>query len=236
MKTMTWLKIKSAAGIGVAALLVGGATTVVLSDNTSISSSGVKVDANLRGVSIVSIFLKAPTSEVDAIIKEVDATVNHLADGQISIDPNSEMFRDFLKQHPEVEYLASPGIITIAGERGTLSITKTTPLNGTNANVGITLNVTPIVQPDSKIILKFRSEWSELASNIPPTIMITKQEGQTPPFPSVNLFYLRNKIDSNGQTIGKNSNNGSEILITFMNANFVRLEKILKKATAKKTQ
>ncbi|HVU26400.1 MAG TPA: sigma-70 family RNA polymerase sigma factor [Verrucomicrobiae bacterium] len=225
MKTMTWLKIKLAFGIGVVALLVGGATTVVLSDGTSTSSSDIKVDANWRGVSIDPIFLKAPASEFDAII-------NNLTDGQTSINPKSITFQNFLEQHPDVEYLGSPSTITTAGETATFSITKPIQINGVNTNIGITLHVIPTIRPDFKIVLNYQSIWSELISNTSPTIVVTKQEGQMPSLSSGKMFILKTGIDSNAQTIGQNPNNEAETLITFVNANFVRLEK----ATVRRAQ
>jgi RNA polymerase sigma factor (sigma-70 family) len=228
MKTITWLKIKFVIGIGIIALLAGGTAKVVLSDNLSNSRSDeMGAATNLRAALIVPVFLKAPTAEIDAII-------NDFTKGHTSVDPNSDLFKDLLKQHPEVDYLGAPRVITASGIEATVSITKRIQVNGTNANVGITVNVTPTILPDSKIILKFRSEFSQLANTMPPTIAVTKQEGKTPAFSSGGMFFGRTEINNHSQTAGKDSNNEPETLLTFINATL--LDQRLEKATVGRAQ
>jgi RNA polymerase sigma factor (sigma-70 family) len=60
MKTMTWLKLKFAAGMGVAALLAGGVVTVALSGKATDSSAAVIPTGGHTGVTIFSLLEKIP--------------------------------------------------------------------------------------------------------------------------------------------------------------------------------
>jgi RNA polymerase sigma factor (sigma-70 family) len=226
MKTMTWLKIKLPIIAGTVALLVGGTTTIALSDNSSSStSSKIQTITNAQQVLVATFFLKTPTAKVDAVIADFskpNATVNQ----------NSPAFQDLLKQYPDVEYFGAPRAICISGNQATVSITKPVQIDGTNSDVGITLDVTPTVQPDSKISLKIQCELRELESGVSPTIKITKQNGQPSPLKSGGMTVLRNKISDGGQTIGSSPNSGTETLLVFVKATFVkqRLQNIINKA------
>ncbi|MGD0253783.1 MAG: sigma-70 family RNA polymerase sigma factor [Verrucomicrobiota bacterium] len=226
MKTMTLLKIKFAIIAGTAALLVGGTATIALSDNSSSSaSSQIQTITNAQQVLITTFFLKTPTAKVDAVIADFskpNATINQ----------NSPAFQDLLKQYPDVEYFGAPRAICISGNQATVSIKKPVQIDGTNSDVGITLDVTPTVQPDSKISLKIQCELRELENGVSPTIKITKQNGQPSPFKSGGMTILRNKISDGGQTIGSSPNSGTETLLVFVKATLVkqRLQNIIKKA------
>jgi RNA polymerase sigma factor (sigma-70 family) len=226
IKTMTGLKIKLAIIAGTVVLLVGGTATIALSDNSSSSTSNqIQTITNAQQVLIATFFLKTPTAKVDAVIADFskpNATINQ----------NSPTFQDLLKQYPDVEYFGAPRAICISGNQATVSITKPVQINGTNSDVGITLDVTPTVQPDSKISLKIQCELRELESGVSPTIEITKQNGQPSPLKSGGMTVLRNKISDGGQTIGSSPNSGTETLLVFVKATFVkqRLQNITNKA------
>ncbi|HXR03312.1 MAG TPA: sigma-70 family RNA polymerase sigma factor [Verrucomicrobiae bacterium] len=226
MKTMTWLKIKFAIIAGTAALLVGGTATIGLSDNSSSStSSQIQTITNTQQVLITTFFLKTPTAKVDAVIADFSKP-------NVTINQNSKAFQDLLKQYPDVEYFGAPRAIGFSGNQATASITKPVQIDGTNADVGITLDVTPTVQPDSKISLKIQCELRELQNGVSPTIKITKQNGQPSLFKSGEMTILRNKISDGGQTIGNSPNNGAETLLVFVKATLVkqRLQNIIKRA------
>jgi RNA polymerase sigma factor (sigma-70 family) len=226
MKTMTWLKSKLAIIAGTVALLVGGTATIALSDNSSSStSSQIQTITNAQQVLIATFFLKTPTAKVDAVIagfSKLNATINQ----------NSPAFQDLLKQYPDVEYFGAPRAICISGNQATVSITKPVQIDGTNSDVGITLDVTPTVHPDSKISLKIQCELRELESGVSPTIKITKQNGQPSLVKSGETTVLHNKISDGGQTIGSSPNSGTETLLVFVKATFVkqRLQNIINKA------
>ncbi len=224
MKTMTWLKIKLAIITGTVVLLVGGTATIALSDNSSSSTaSQIPTITNAQQVLITTFFLKTPTAKVDAVIADfskLNATINQ----------NSPAFQDLLKQYPEVEYFGAPRAIGFSGNQATVSITKPVQIDGTNSDIGITMDVTPTVQSDSKISLKIQYELRELENGVPPTIKIMKQNEQPSPFKSGRMTVLRNKISDGGQTIDSSPNNGAETLLVFVKATLVkqRLQNILK--------
>jgi RNA polymerase sigma factor (sigma-70 family) len=226
MKTMTWLKIKFAIIVGTAALLAGGTAVIALSDNSSSStSSQIQTITNAQQVLITAFFLKTPTAKVDAVIADFskpNATINQ----------NSKTFQDLLKQYPDVEYFGAPRAIGFSGNQATVSITKLVQIDGTNSNIGITMNLTPTVQPDSKIGLKIQCELRELENGVSPTIRVTKQDEQPTPFQSGGMTVLRNKISDGAQTIGSSPNSGAETLLVFVKATLVkqRLQDIIKKA------
>jgi len=226
MKTMTWLKIKFAIIAGTAALLVGGTATIALSDNSDRStSSQIQTITNVQQVLITTFFLKTPTAKVDAVIADFSKP-------SVPINQNSSAFQDLLKQYPDVEYIGAPRVVGISGNQATVSITKPVQIDGTNSDVGIIVNVTPTVQPDSKISLKIQCELRELENGVSPTIKITKQNGQPPSFKSGEMTVLRNKISDGVQTIGNSPNNGAETLLVFVKATLVkqRLQNIIKRA------
>lgn len=170
MKTMTWLKIKFAAAIVAMALLIAGAATIALSgDSSNPSPSATPAATGSRQVMVVTAFFKAPASKTADLINELSATnaPNH---------PDSKAFRAWLKQHPDADYLGSPQVFTVAGQPAKISITKPEKINGTNADMGIILNVTPTVQPGRKISLKISAEFRELVNDA--SIRTAKQDEQ----------------------------------------------------------
>jgi RNA polymerase sigma factor (sigma-70 family) len=227
MKMMTWMKIKLAMGLGAAALLVGSTATVALSGSLSGSpSEDLHAPTNLQQVLITMVVFKVPTEQVTAIIHD-------FGEPQGAINPNSARFRNLLKQHPDVDYLESPRILTADGIEGNLSSTQQVQVNGTNTDVGITVAVTPTVQPDSKITLKVRFELRELVGGASPSIRVTKQDEQTIPFTSgETTIVIRKKIGDDGQTVGGNPNDGAETLLVFVNTALVkqRLQSIIQRA------
>jgi hypothetical protein len=211
---------------GTVALLVGGTATIALSDNSSSStSSQIQTITNAQQVLIATFFLMTPTAKVDAVIADFSKP-------NATISQNSPAVQDLLKQYSDVEYFGAPRTICISGNQATASITKPVQINGTNSDVGITLDVIPTVQPDSNISLKIQCELRELESGVSPTIKITKQNGQPSPLKSGRMAVLRNKISDGGQTIGSSPNSGTETLLVFVKATFVkqRLQKITNKA------
>ena len=225
MKMMTWMKMKLALGLGAAALLLGTIATVALSGNLSGSPSGdLHATTNLQQVFITTVFLKVPTAKVDAVIHDFGKP-------QGPIYPNSGMFRNLLKQHPEVDCLGSPRILTVDGIEGML--TQQVQVDGTNTNVGIILDVTPTAQPGSKLTLKIRTELREFVDGTSPTAGVAKEDEQTIPFkPGEMTIVIRKKIGDDGQTVGGNPDDGAETLLVFVNTAFVqqRLQSIIKRA------
>ena len=228
LKLMTYAKLKLAIGITAGILLAGGAATVAISGNLSRSpSNDMQAITNLQQVLITTVFLKTPTANVDAVI-------NDFTKPKITINPNAKMFRDLLKQHPDVDYLGSPRITTAPRGEAIASMTKSVQIDGTNTEVGIIVDVTPTVLPDSKISLKIRSELRELVDGMSPSVRVTKADEQTELFKSAETtIVIRKKIGDDGQTVGKNPNDGAETLLIFVNATLVkeRLQNIIKRTS-----
>src|SRR5208282_3077489 len=112
-------------------------------------------------------------------------------------------------------------------------LTQPVQVDGTNTNVGIILDVTPTVQPGSKIALKIRTELRELVDGTSPSVGVAKEDEQTIPFnPGEMTIVIRKKIGDDGQTVGGNPNDGAETLLVFVNTALVkqRLQSIIQRA------
>lgn len=76
MKTMTWLKIKFAVGVSVAALLAGGAATVAISgSNTNADNKAVSAEDTVLivpGMSVGKVRKGMTTNEVEAVLGKPD--------------------------------------------------------------------------------------------------------------------------------------------------------------------
>ncbi len=225
LKIMAWTKMKTAIVVGVGVLLAAGTTTVVVKKINHSPSNDIHAITNLQQVMITMVVLKAPTAEVDAVIHD-------FGEPQIPLNPKSQMFQDMLKRHPDVEYLESPRIITMDGTEASASISKPVQVDGTNTDIGISLYVTPTVQPDSRIALKIRSELRELVDGASPSVRVTKEDEQTKPVKSGEAtLVVRKKISDDGQTVGGNPNDEAKTLLVFVNATLVkqRLQSIIKR-------
>jgi RNA polymerase sigma factor (sigma-70 family) len=223
LKIMAWTKAKTAIVVGVGFLLAASTTTVVVRKINFSPSNDIHAINNSQQVLITTVFLKVPTAKVDAVIHD-------FGEPQGPIYPNSGMFRNLLKQHPDVDYLGSPRILTADGIEGML--TQRVQVDGTNTNVGIILDVTPTVQPGSKLALKIRTELRELVDDTSPSMRVAKEGEQTKSFkPGETTIVIRKKIGDDGQTVGGNPNDGAETLLVFVNTALVkqRLQSIIKR-------
>lgn len=212
MNTMHWIKIKLALGVVTATLLAGAAATIALSDNSSPPPAQPLPALNQqKQIMIGSVFLKVPATQVDAVI-------NAFTNTQILMNPDSPKFKALLAQHPEAEYLGAPRILTNPGGEAIFSRTKSVPMGGTNADVGIILDATPTIDPNSKITVKMRAELRELAARPPSAIRVTTDdETQTFKSPGTPIILRQDIQDDGGKT-----------LLVFVNAMTVqqRLQKI----------
>ena len=203
LKIMTCAKLKLALGITAGILLAGGATTLVISQTS-----------HQPQILIKGLFVKTPTKNVDAILRG-------FAGPAIPIDPNTEAFRNLIKQQPGVSFIWSPQITTCNNGQAIASSTETVRINSTNANVGTTLDVTPTVRDRSKIALKIQAELTELADGNPPSIRTTKIITQALPCDSGTTICIRGEIGSDGTSAATIQDNASETLLVFVNATLV---------------
>jgi RNA polymerase sigma factor (sigma-70 family) len=225
MKTMTWLKIKFASAIVLAGLLAGGAATIVLSaDSTDAPAKDAVANTNSPQVLIAVGFLKLPTAMVDSESDLVDALVK--------LDPGSKPFRDLVAKHPEVSLVAAPRVVVPDGKEASVSFGPS-QAGGTNATTGLTLHLTPQLQADSTVHLKFKYELREPVPG-GRTLRTVTQEMETADGYAVPLgktMVLGQEIVDGGQTAGNNSKAGSETLLVFVKTSVVkmRLQSVLRK-------
>ena len=225
MKIMNWIKIKFAIGVCAAVLLAGGVATVALSDTTASPPTNRPTNlAQGRQVFVATVFLKVPTAGVDAV-------VNDFTNLQTLMRPNSPAFKALLARHPEADFLGAPSVLVAAGNEGSISVTKPVAVGGTNADIGIVLDVTPAAPPGSRISLKIRSELRELVDGPVPSLRVTESD-QTQTFQSATTpLVLRQDIETPGQTVGKEADDGSKTFLVFLNATSgtfqQRLQKII---------
>ena len=136
LKIMAWTKAKTAVVVGVGLLLAASTTTVVVKKINYSTLRDIHAITNLQQVLITMVVLKAPTAEVDAVIHD-------FGEPQIPLNPKTQLFQDMLKRHPDVDYLGSPRIITTDGTEASASISKPVQVDGTNADIGISIHVVP---------------------------------------------------------------------------------------------
>ncbi len=181
---MTNAKLKLAFGITAAILLGSGATTMVISQTS-----------NQPQILVKAVFVKAPTMNVGDITKE-------FAKPEIPIDPHSKAFHDLLAKHEGVNFLSSPTVNTGNGTQAKVFIGDTVKIYGTNVNVGLTFDVTPKIQRDSKIAVKIKCELRELISGASPSIRTTKIEEHIPPMSRKTIIIASSKIqDDQSETL-----------------------------------
>lgn len=228
MKTMTWLKIKFAATIGMAALLIGGAAAVATSGNEAPTvSTGQNTATNRVQILITSLLVKAPTKHVDAIVKEFTKPT-------IPTDPSSKVFQDLIGKHPGVSIISEPRMITLNDNKAKISVSQI-KFNGTNNSVGVTVAVTPGIQRGGKIALKVEAELREVAGGEPNSIRTTKVAAESLPLASGGSAFLAAKIGGGGAATVKINDDESETLLVFIRASEFneRLQKAIKGAAVK---
>jgi RNA polymerase sigma factor (sigma-70 family) len=206
LKIMTYAKLKIAFGIAAGILLVGGVATVALSEKGTATAVG---DKNIFGdkakVLITGLFVKTPTRNVSAILNEFAKPV-------IPIDPSTKAFRALINKHPGVTFFDTARIKTASGVGAVASMLDGVPALGTNAFVGTSLAVTPVVQGDSKIALNLQAELRELVKGRTPVIRSTKTTAETLPV-------------SSGQTVVLSSviaGDPPQTLLVFVNASLIK--------------
>jgi hypothetical protein len=217
MKLMTWLKIKLALGIA-AAVLVATTATLALSQMTPTPHNQPAATNNppngVPQILIAAAFVKIPTSDVDALLKAFSAP-------QVPTQPNSISFRNFIKQHTGAEVIAAPRIVTIDGMLAEISQIQPVEINGTNANAGVTLKVTPTVRPGVGVDLQVHYELSEKVDEPSPHLRVTAGD-ETVHLRKDLMAMLRMAIGGD---------NSDQTLLVFINGGQVqqRLQQIIKR-------
>jgi hypothetical protein len=226
MKSMTWLKMKFAAGMVLTVLLAGGAATVVFSENSPrLPARNATAVTNASPVIIATAFLKVPTDKA--------ASESDLLEALGKMNPASKEFRDLVAQHPEVDSLRSASFLTTNGVEVMAGIPRPSPAGGRN-QTGLILHIKPELQTDSTVHLKFSYESGEPVAGVP-SMRIIKHEVETTndgAIPLGKTMVMMQEIGYDGQTAGDNSKAGSDTLLVFVNTSVFkgRLQSVLRKA------
>jgi RNA polymerase sigma factor (sigma-70 family) len=226
MKSMTWLKMKFAAGVVLTVLLAGGAATVVFSENSPrLPARNATAVTNASPVIIATAFLKVPTDKA--------ASESDLLNALGMMNPASKEFRDLVAQHPEVDFLRSASFLTTNGVEVVAAIPRPGPAGGRN-QTGLILHIKPELQMDSTVHLKLSYESGEPVAGVP-SMQIIKHELETTNdgvIPLGKTMVMKQEIGYDGQTAGDNSKAGSETLLVFVNTSVFkgRLQSVLRKA------
>ncbi|MEY4385743.1 MAG: hypothetical protein RLY20_1026 [Verrucomicrobiota bacterium] len=216
MKTMTWLKIKFAVGVGVAALLAGGAATLAVSQTVGKNSTTTVAPTTQQQVVIKGTFVRVPNSRVEKLLSAINSSG--------TLYPESKLFRDAVKNCPGAVLLSSPGsVVTLSGRQAIVSTSEDVSVGDKQIPVGTTLDVTPEVQPDEWVMLKLATESSELVPGATPSIRMTKatettkqqfKNGET-------LILLRCPVGSPGKNLKPAAGSPEETLLVFVNATLI---------------
>ncbi|TAL05670.1 MAG: sigma-70 family RNA polymerase sigma factor, partial [Verrucomicrobia bacterium] len=211
MKTMTWLKIKFAAGVSVAALLAGGAATVVVSQTVTTVLTQTPLTQKPQ-VMIKALLVKMPTADVDRLL-------GAMATPSVSSDPSTMAFRALLQREPGVEIVAAPQVLTAAGVEAKISMTEQVVINGTNANAGTILKVTPWLREGAKAFtLEVRGEFTGREKGAPALTQTATIEPQTVPMDFGTVSILKFPVNSNSVVTGNTSKASLDTLVVFIYA------------------
>ncbi|HTI99423.1 MAG TPA: sigma-70 family RNA polymerase sigma factor [Dongiaceae bacterium] len=162
LKFMAYTKLKWMAVAGIAVLLAGSTTTVVWNSHrhSRKAANGTWV-VGQRVVMIQSLLVKAPAADA--------AALNQILTGPgEALNPKNAKVLEYLKSHPDVSILSAPRITTGDGVGAAVDVT-----DSTNAGAGISLEVTPKIQPAGNMALSLRVELREATGK--PTAIQTSQ-------------------------------------------------------------
>lgn len=215
LKIMAYTKLKLAAGVGIAALLVGGIATVALTGrNHPRGPAAQQWVVGQRQILIQSIFIKTPAANMTALQQA-------LTGPGVALSANNPALLDFLKSHPDVSVLGAPRIITSDGMGAAVNVTS-----GANDGAGISLEVTPQVQAGAKLALNVLVESREVGGK--PAVLQTSRLAVPQLAVSAGETAMLSTLIGGTGTGSATDGAASEILLVFLNATPARLAGVVK--------
>jgi RNA polymerase sigma factor (sigma-70 family) len=173
LKIMTYAKLKLALGIGMTALLASGVVTVALSDGTVKPAAAKPGSAIMKtNLMIAAEFVEAP----EDLLANLDVQWQSADSGGATAVLTQEQHTNLigaLKRDRKVTVLSQPRIgfdpsMAKKSVQGTVSMTKSVNLAGTNAMTGTILKVTASLSSDfHSVNLILTPEWRELVDVSP---------------------------------------------------------------------
>ena len=208
LKIMAWTKYQLALGLGMAALFIGGlAVLATLPHETNRGFAGK--ETHHPKIMIKVLVIRTPTANVDAILKDYTRSY-------VQADPFSPEFRNSIGKYQGVKDLGDFIINTYDGGQATVFSGNPTKISGTNADIGMTVAVTPNLQNDSKISLKVKAEWRELTAEASPTIQTTTVSAETLPCDFYTTICIRGEIGAFTTQSTKPSGKSSETMLVYL--------------------
>jgi RNA polymerase sigma factor (sigma-70 family) len=219
LKIMTYAKLKLALGIGAAVLLAGGAVTVALSDGVTNPSPPATrgQSATETNLIISSEFVEVP----DSLLESLDIQWQPSDSGGTTAILTQQQHTDVigkLERGRNVNVSSQPRIafappMAKQSVQGTVSMTKSVTVAGTNAETGVILKVTASLASDSKSVnLILTPEWRELVDASPRhdgsqnTIRTTKATAlATLTLNPDQTILIRQPVDGNSRILGGNA-------------------------------
>jgi RNA polymerase sigma factor (sigma-70 family) len=113
-------------------------------NRTSPESILQEAPTNSLQVLITTSFVTAPDATVESIMKDFSAP-------EVPTDAGSKEFRDLIAKYPDAKILNSPRVISANGMEADMSVSRSASVHGTNASVGIDMDVTPYFSTNSSI-------------------------------------------------------------------------------------
>jgi hypothetical protein len=234
LKIMTYAKLKLALGIGMTALLASGVVTVALSDGAT-KPAAAKPGSTITGTNllIAAQFVEAP----DDLLANLDVQWQSADSGGATAVLTQQEHTNIIGtlKNRNVTVFGQPRIgfdpsMAKKSVQGTVSMTKSVNIAGTNAVTGTILKVTASLSSDSHSVnLILTPEWRELVDLSPQhdgsqnTIRTTKtttvttltlNPGQT--------ILIRQPVIGNGLIPGKNAG-ASKSLVVFVTPQLSRV-------------
>lgn len=144
-------------------------------------ASGDPPQTNKTVITLNAAFIAVPADFLRNL--QVDGLPGINGSGLLS-DTQWQLIYETTKKSPEMQILALPRITTSSGVTASLSQTTHVPLNGTNADAGVMLDVTPFYSPDSSVFtLNIAAQLSQLSSDPSLGLLTTVVSNQTHLFP-----------------------------------------------------
>ncbi len=218
LKIMAWTKMKLALGIGMTALLASGVVTVALSDGvTKPAAAKPGFTVTTAEFLISSEFVEVPDSLLESLDIQWQPSDSGGATAILTQQQHTNIIGTF-KRNGNATVFSSPRIafappMAKQSVEGTVSMTKSVTVAGTNAETGIILKVTASVSSDFKSAnLILTPEWRELVDASPRhdgsqnTIRTTKATAlATLTLNPDQTVLIRQPVDGNSRILGGNA-------------------------------
>jgi Bacterial type II and III secretion system protein len=149
-----------------------------------------KQDAEINQIYIKAKFVSLPADDVKAL------NVGWVANPQggrtgLLTEPQLEVLNEAMEGASDVTVYGVPRVITLSGRQAQVAVTKAVPVGGTNANVGVSLDVMPTFSTDPAVFeLEIVAELSQMMGDpARPEVQTMRATNRTRLFPGQTVVF-----------------------------------------------